>query len=348
MGALKLTYQYNQEVLPKTPYFFLKVQGKNKPTSKNGLNCFPFGMLLPGRNSSEEAYRYGYSGMEMDDEIHESKGSSYDFGARLYNPRLGRWLSRDIYESKYSYMSSYIIVANSPLIIVDKDGNDIFIVNSDGTVMNIKNVDATDVKSEIGYYTLIGTESGKEILNKYENNSKEHVYITIGPVATQNWQASTTNLVEPIPTSAVGKDINGLTGDAAVFNGVEIQASGKSAFVVLNEDFINGTGEFENSDNSVYSKAAVLFHELKAHVEMEAAVNEAVRKFFGIKKPSSEQIKAKKDEVSHGPDFYGSHGSGYNTKNHPDTPAEKIGQELTAKKNKSGKEAEAKKLKKFN
>ncbi len=106
MGALKLTYgnledipsirdQYNQEVLPKTPYFFLKVQEKNKPTSKNGLNCFPFGMLLPGRNSSDDNYRYGFNGMEMDDEVRDSKGTSYTTEFRQYDPRVGRWLSID-------------------------------------------------------------------------------------------------------------------------------------------------------------------------------------------------------------------------------------------------------------
>jgi RHS repeat-associated protein len=83
---------------------------------------YPFGMLLPGRNSSEEDYRYGFNGMEMDDEVHEVKGSSYDFGARLYNPRVGRWLSRDQLERNYPSVSSYNYCMNNPVILVDPDG----------------------------------------------------------------------------------------------------------------------------------------------------------------------------------------------------------------------------------
>ena len=32
--------------------------------------------------------------MEKDNEV-KGVGNSYDFGARLYNPKTGKWLSRD-------------------------------------------------------------------------------------------------------------------------------------------------------------------------------------------------------------------------------------------------------------
>jgi hypothetical protein len=34
-------------------------------------------------------YRYGFNGMEKDDEVKNGKGNSYDFGARMYDSRLG-------------------------------------------------------------------------------------------------------------------------------------------------------------------------------------------------------------------------------------------------------------------
>ena len=50
------------------------------------------------------------------------EGNSYDFGARMLDPRVGRWFKRDPivqpYESPYSY------VANNPILFIDNDGED--------------------------------------------------------------------------------------------------------------------------------------------------------------------------------------------------------------------------------
>src|SRR5690554_1089619 len=72
------------------------------------------------RNSS---YRYGFNGMEKDDNI-KGEGNSYDFGARMYDPRVGRWLSRDPLNQKKPYLSPYQSMRNSPLMFGDPDGND--------------------------------------------------------------------------------------------------------------------------------------------------------------------------------------------------------------------------------
>ncbi|HRO99096.1 MAG TPA: RHS repeat-associated core domain-containing protein [Flavobacteriales bacterium] len=87
----------------------------------------PFGALLPGRNYSSGSYRFGYAGAEKDDEVHGSTGTSYDFGARLYDPRVGKWLSLDPLAMKYPYLSPYAYTADNPILFVDFDGKDFFI-----------------------------------------------------------------------------------------------------------------------------------------------------------------------------------------------------------------------------
>lgn len=87
---------------------------------------YPYGMTQPGRNGSIESYRYGFNGKELDDEISGSR-NSYDFGARQYDPRLGRWMSRDPLEAKYPFSSPYVFVGNKPIIAIDPDGRDIII-----------------------------------------------------------------------------------------------------------------------------------------------------------------------------------------------------------------------------
>lgn len=85
---------------------------------------YPFGSLLPGRHHDDQNYNYGFNGMERDDEI-KGGGNSLDFGARIYDSRLGRWLSLDPLARKYSSMSPYTSFANNPIVFVDPDGREI-------------------------------------------------------------------------------------------------------------------------------------------------------------------------------------------------------------------------------
>ncbi len=66
-------------------------------------------------------YRYGYNDKEKDNEI-KGEANSLDFGARIYDPRVGRWMSTDSLESKYPSMSAYNYVANTPRMAIDPDG----------------------------------------------------------------------------------------------------------------------------------------------------------------------------------------------------------------------------------
>ena len=81
-----------------------------------------FGQLAPNRHGSEGSYRYGFNGKEKLDELHDNSGDSYDFGARILDVRLGRWLSCDPLESHYPQLSPYNFVNNNPLLYVDDDG----------------------------------------------------------------------------------------------------------------------------------------------------------------------------------------------------------------------------------
>lgn len=68
-----------------------------------------------------EGYRFGFNGMEKDNEV-KGIGNSLDFGARIYDSRLGKWLSTDPLQNKYPSLSPYDFVANSPIKFVDPDG----------------------------------------------------------------------------------------------------------------------------------------------------------------------------------------------------------------------------------
>jgi RHS repeat-associated protein len=72
------------------------------------------------------SYRHGFNGMEQDNEV-KGDGNSLDFGARIYDSRLGRWMSTDPNWRKYPSQSPYNFAINSPLMYKDIDGNDIWL-----------------------------------------------------------------------------------------------------------------------------------------------------------------------------------------------------------------------------
>ncbi|TXI33822.1 MAG: hypothetical protein E6Q58_02230 [Niabella sp.] len=81
-------------------------------------------MLMPGRKySSASGYRYGFNGKENDNEV-KGEGNSIDFGARIYDPRVGRWLSLDPKMNKYPSESPYLYTGGNPIIYADPDGED--------------------------------------------------------------------------------------------------------------------------------------------------------------------------------------------------------------------------------
>jgi RHS repeat-associated protein len=103
-----------------------------KPKSVNisgefSLSHPSFGMVMPARQFVGEDYRYGFNGKESDGELN-GEGNSYDFGARNFNPRIGRFLSMDSYAGKFAYQSPYLFAGNSPISGVDVNGDSLYVL----------------------------------------------------------------------------------------------------------------------------------------------------------------------------------------------------------------------------
>ena len=84
-------------------------------------NCKP---ITKKRGST---YRFGFNGQENDTEI-KGTGNSYDFGARIYDPRIGRFLSIDPLYTKYAFWGGYSFAGNFPVNAIDENGEDVFLV----------------------------------------------------------------------------------------------------------------------------------------------------------------------------------------------------------------------------
>ena len=82
-------------------------------------------------------YRYGYNGKEKDGELH-GEGNSYDYGARIYDPRVGCWWSKDPIADEYANWTPYHFAMNSPIMLLDPDGKDIILAGKNNSSITIK------------------------------------------------------------------------------------------------------------------------------------------------------------------------------------------------------------------
>ncbi len=77
-----------------------------------------FGENLPGRQFNSNHGRYGFNGKEKDTDF----SNNYDYGFRIYDARLGKFLSVDPLSSQFAFYSPYHFAGNSPIANIDLDG----------------------------------------------------------------------------------------------------------------------------------------------------------------------------------------------------------------------------------
>jgi len=90
-----------------------------EPTILVATDYYPFGLAMSARNYSSETYRFGFNGMEKDEDIGEDH---YDLGLRVYNSKIGRMFSIDPRSKEYPWQSPYVYHRNSPISRVDYMG----------------------------------------------------------------------------------------------------------------------------------------------------------------------------------------------------------------------------------
>lgn len=94
--------------MPSTRYAYTKT----KKASVVYLSC----------TDDTAGYRFGFNSMPKDNEIYGPEGSGYDFGARIYDSRLGRWLSVDPLADEFPWQSPYCAMGNNPIVLNDPTG----------------------------------------------------------------------------------------------------------------------------------------------------------------------------------------------------------------------------------
>ena len=88
-------------------------------TLLSATDYYAFGMAIPDRKFSLKEYRYGFNGKENDTET-----STQDYGFRIYNPSIAKFLSVDPLTASYPWNSTYAFAENDAIRAVDLDGRE--------------------------------------------------------------------------------------------------------------------------------------------------------------------------------------------------------------------------------
>lgn len=121
-GTNTYSYVFNYtDHLGNVRLSYTKNPSTNALTILEESNYYPFGLKHNGYNpiSPAQEYKYKYNGKELQDELGLNM---YDYGARNYDPALGRWMNVDPLAEKMRRYSPYNYAFDNPIRFIDPDG----------------------------------------------------------------------------------------------------------------------------------------------------------------------------------------------------------------------------------
>lgn len=162
------------------------------PDIINAQDYYSFGMIQPNRQftvTGASKYRYGFNGKENDNEIkldgngNEVAGAQQDYGMRIYDPRVGRFLSVDPLNKSYPFYTPYSFAGNNPIKFIDLDGEEEYDPTQDPFfVAKLLTTTFYDVKHSIEnvvFNTFVPNDPGKKWLATYKVKNGQQVFETV-------------------------------------------------------------------------------------------------------------------------------------------------------------------------
>ena len=214
----------------------------------------PFGTRLPG-SRTDQSNRYRLGGKEEQD-IAGMDLSLLDFGARLYNPRLGRWLSPDPLAHKYFGMSPYNYCGNDPVNRYDPEGKEVRPLGEEGL-----EVIRSALPKEARQYVQLN-ENGtinKELLSQcsIESCNIEALKALVNSDIMYEYSIGAGYQDNQFYDNGDGNYCYGVT----MMPGAEIDPSPDNNVHVVTADFLKGEKKASNAAHELFGHA--YFYELK-------------------------------------------------------------------------------------
>jgi len=254
MGCLKLNHNYTTD---------LKISWLNKCVRSEKSNL-----------KVHSNYLFGFNSQEKVDEI-KGSGNSYSFKYRMYDARLGRFLSVDPLEREYPWNSTYAFAENDVIRNIDLEGAEKYdyklTMTKQGTVQ-VQLQKTTDIvdKAIVGYRTIsYGADIQSPIYKTRVNQRQEYT------INNRNASLSTVQELQGTrePTPIIKAGMNKISSDYAS-NGGQFSDNYNVEFgrFMFEKGFSSMSGnskaDYVSSanntwsilDNNTFSEGATLFH----------------------------------------------------------------------------------------
>jgi len=156
LGNVRLSYDKN-----------LKIVEEN--------NYYPFGLKQYDNNNvvnaigNAAAQKYKYNGKEFQDELGLS---FYDYGARNYDPALGRWMNIDPLAEKGRRWSSYNYAMDNPVYFIDPDG-----MWPDNPIRGLVNRATASVKNYVVHKVSTVVSNARNLVSQKANSMLDAIRI---------------------------------------------------------------------------------------------------------------------------------------------------------------------------
>jgi RHS repeat-associated protein len=129
----------------------------------NTTDYYPFGLAMDGRSVQDSTYRYGFNGKELDSLGMGGGGSTYDYGFRIYNPAIARFLSVDPLMKSYPWYTPYQFAGNKPISSIDVDGLEPYDVNGNRIdQLEESNLSSIDPKTDNSIWNDLRSHSNEQ------------------------------------------------------------------------------------------------------------------------------------------------------------------------------------------
>lgn len=133
---------------------------------------YPFGMAFTGTTVSGNMgsdNKYQYNGKELQDETLGGVRLDWlDYGARFYDPQIGRWHTQDAFSEKYFEYTPYHYAANNPVNVIDINGDSIWYQNNDGKIVYDAKINSQEEFEKAG---IEGTFIGQTFVGRDQDDA---------------------------------------------------------------------------------------------------------------------------------------------------------------------------------